>query len=320
MIDYPIAKYLELSDYKAPKDVNSIYIRMPDNKRLRLMYWKNNNFKKNNNGTILLQQGHNEFIEKYFETIQEFLNRGFNVVSFDWRGQGLSDKMINNEHKQYVEDFNIHEADLKFIIKEFIDKNFEKPLIGVGHSMGGCILLSFIKQNVNTFDKCILSAPMLGFNNEKLLLPLISLINTFRSKKSYLIGSKPSMGKETPYIDNDLTSDEFRYKRTQKLVRKQPNIRLWGVTNGWAKSAKKALMTIRKIGWAESILTKILIINSLDDRVVSSDKIIEMSKRLKNSKIINFKSCEHEILMEKDEHRKRFWLYFDKFINDLPFD
>ena len=314
MIDYPIAKYLELSDYKAPKDVNSIYIRMPDNKRLRLMYWKNNNFKKNSNGTILLQQGHNEFIEKYFETIQEFLNRGFNVVSFDWRGQGLSDKMINNEHKQYVEDFNIHEADLKFIIKEFIDKNFEKPLIGVGHSMGGCILLSFIKQNVNTFDKCILSAPMLGFNNEKLLLPLISLINTFRSKKSYLIGSKPSMGKETPYIDNDLTSDEFRYKRTQKLVRKKPNIRLWGVTNGWFRSVKNKLIEMRKEGWAESIETNILFLNNINDRVVSSDHINAMHNRLPNSELKEFEQTEHEIFMEKDKYRESMWDNIDNFL------
>ena len=161
---------------------------------------------------------------------------------------------------------------------------------------------------------------MLGFKNEFFLMPLISIANIFFSKYSFLLGSKPNMGQETPFEQNDLTSERKRYLRTQKLVRQKKDIRLWGITNGWAKSAKKALMIIRKIGWAESIPTKILIINSLGDRVVSSDRIIEMSKRLKNAKIINFKSCEHEILMEKDEHRKRFWLYFDKFINDLPFD
>jgi len=318
MIDYPIAKYLELSDYKAPKDVNSIYIRMPDNKRLRLMYWKNNNFKKNNNGTILLQQGHNEFIEKYFETIQEFLNRGFNVVSFDWRGQGLSDKMINNEHKQYVEDFNIHEADLKFIIKEFIDKNFEKPLIGIGHSMGGCIILSFLKKNTQIFEKVILSAPMLGFNNEKFLLPLITLINKFSSDKNYLIGSRPNMGKETPFNNNDLTSDKFRYKRTQALVRKLPVIRLWGVTNGWFRAVKNKLFEIRKKGWAENIKTKILFINNINDRVVSSKHINIMNDRLPNSRVKEFYKTEHEIFMEKDKHRNLMWNEIDNFIkNDL---
>ena len=40
-----------------------------------------------------------------------------------------------------------------------------------------------------------------------------------------------------------------------------------------------------------------------------------MAKRLKNSKIINFENCEHEVFMEKDKHRKKFWDEFDKFIN-----
>ena len=47
-------------------------------------------------GTIILQQGHNEFIEKYYETIQEFIDRGYSVICFDWRGQGMSERMIND--------------------------------------------------------------------------------------------------------------------------------------------------------------------------------------------------------------------------------
>ena len=47
-------------------------------------------------------------LEKYFETIQELLDRGFNVICFDWRGQGLSDRMIIDTSKQYIEDFKIH--------------------------------------------------------------------------------------------------------------------------------------------------------------------------------------------------------------------
>ena len=48
---------------------------------------------------------------------------------------------------------------------------------------------------------------------------------------------------------------------------------------------------------------KILILNSLKDRVVYSKKIIEMSERIKNSKLVKFDNCEHEIFMEKDIYR-----------------
>ena len=58
--------------------------------------------KEKSTGTVLLQQGHNEFIEKYLETIQEFIDRGYSVVCFDWRGQGMSERMIDDIHKSFI--------------------------------------------------------------------------------------------------------------------------------------------------------------------------------------------------------------------------
>ena len=314
MIEYQTAPFLELDNYKTPKGIKTIYLPMIDGKKIRIAYWHNLFKEQNSKGTILLQQGHNEFIEKYYETIQEFLDRNFSVVCFDWRGQGMSDKMIDDSKKQFIEDFNIHEEDLKFIIKQFIAKTLPYPIIGVGHSMGGCILLSSLKKNENIFQKLILSAPMLGFKNEKFLMPFISLTSLLQNKEKYMIGSKPNMGKETPFKENDLTNDESRYLRTQRLVRMKPEIRLWGITNAWSKAVKKRLLYIREKDWAENIETDILFINSLDDEVVSSNHIIDTSKRLKNSKLINFEACKHEIFMEKDQYRKIMWNEIDVFL------
>ena len=41
-------------------------------------------------GTVVLSGGRSEPIEKYFETIRDFMARGFVVLAHDWRGQGLS--------------------------------------------------------------------------------------------------------------------------------------------------------------------------------------------------------------------------------------
>ena len=131
MIDYQKAPYLELEDYKAPLGVNSIYVPMKDEKRIRILIWENKLSKIKIKGTILLQQGHNEFIEKYYETIQEFLDRGFCVICFDWRGQGISDRMIKDKRKQYLNDFKIYDSDLSFIIRNIIKPNLPEPLIGI---------------------------------------------------------------------------------------------------------------------------------------------------------------------------------------------
>ena len=307
------APYLELDNFKAPNGINSYFVKMDDGVKIRVCHWLNNS--KNCKGTILLQQGHNEFIEKYFETIQEFINRNYSVISFDWRGQGMSDHQIKDIHKAFIKDFKRHDLDLKYILEEIIEENFPKPLIGIGHSMGGCLMLSAFHDHEKKFDLGVLSAPMLGFKNEKFLKIASSLLNFLKKDTDYLIGSKPNMGIETPFELNDLTTDKKRYKRTQKLVRLKPNIRLWGVTNSFAKAVNKRFKIIRKENWAEEINTNILIINSLNDRVVCSKKTIEMTKRLKNSKLVNFDGCEHEVLMEGNEHREKFWREFDKFIN-----
>jgi len=315
MLNYIKAPYLELKNYHAPIGIQSYYIPMKDGINIRLCCWINDSEGKSSRGTILLQQGYNEFIEKYFEVIGEFLKRGFSVISFDWRGQGMSEKMLENKNKAFIQDFSLHDSDLENIMKDIIEPLFPRPYIGVGHSMGGCLMLSALYKHPDFFDKAILSAPMLGFKNEILLMPVIAILSLFSKNDSYLLVSKPNMGKETPFEDNDVTTDKFRYERTQRLVRKSPNLRLWGVTISWAKAAKNRLKSMRAKNWAEKIKTKVLIINNLNDQVVDPDKINIMSKRLLESSIIEFNSTKHEIFMEKDIYRRELWKGIDNYLN-----
>ena len=307
------APYLELDDYKAPKGINSYFVKMDDGIRLRVCHWICELEKIK--GTILLQQGHNEFIEKYYETIQEFLDRGYSVVSFDWRGQGMSDHQLKDIHKAFITSFKRHDRDMRCILQKIVISNFPKPLIGIGHSMGGCIMLSALYEHPDKFSKGILSAPIKKLKNERFLRTASSLMNIFKKDTDYILGSKPNMGKEIPFEENDLTTDKDRYKRILQLVRKKPDIRLWGVTNGFAKAVNKQFKVIRQKSWVESIKPKVLIINNTQDRVVSAQKTNEIHKRLPNSEMITFDTTEHEIFMEKDIHRKRLWNSIDQFIN-----
>tara|TARA_B100001540_G_C15816351_1_gene647703 strand:- start:727 stop:1686 length:960 start_codon:yes stop_codon:yes gene_type:complete len=317
MKDYQIATYLELKDYKAPKNLNCIFLPMQDGKKIRLIYWKKNNEQNKSRGTVLLQQGHNEFIEKYFETIQELLDRNFDVICFDWRGQGMSDRMLVDENKQFIHSFTIHESDLNYIYQEIIQKYFPEPLIGIGHSMGGCILFNSLLENKINYKGMILSAPMLGFRGERILSWFIKFIDLFFNDTSYFIFSKPNMGLETEFKDNELTSDLDRYSRTLRLVRKQPSIRLWGVTNAWAKAAMEAIKEIRSKINKNNVKTNVLVLNNLEDKVVNPSEINKIFNKLKDSKVIEFKETKHEIFMEKDKHRKIMWKEIDNYFHKL---
>ena len=61
---------------------------------------------RRSNGTVCLLQGRAEYIEKYFEVVRELKNRGFAVVTFDWRWQGLSGRVLADRQKGYVENFS----------------------------------------------------------------------------------------------------------------------------------------------------------------------------------------------------------------------
>ena len=313
---YEKAPLIETKDFRAPKNGNLFFYSTLDKKKIRVGVWYPKNFEEtlSARGTILLQQGHNEFIEKYFEVIQEFLNREFIIICFDWRGQGMSDRMIDNENKAYIKSFNLHDNDLNEIVSKIIEPYLPKPLIGIGHSMGGCLMLSGFYNHKDKFDFGILSAPMLGFKNEKFLKSVSSIMNILAKDTDYLIGSKPNMGVETPFEENDLTTDIFRYKRTQSLVRNHPTLRLWGVTNAFAKAINERFKIIRQKGWVEKISTKILVLNNTKDRVVDANKIRSTTTRLPNKKIITFSNTEHEIFMEKDEFRKEMWGEIDTFL------
>src|ERR1700758_3643578 len=63
-------------------------------------------------GVCVLLNGQTEFIEKYFEVIDELRGRGFSVATMDWRGQGDSSRLTQDSRKSFVGDFSEYDDDL----------------------------------------------------------------------------------------------------------------------------------------------------------------------------------------------------------------
>ncbi len=76
-----------------PDNVVSGTLKTRDGVSLRFARWAPPPGRK---GTVCLFQGRAEYIEKYFETVRDLRSRGFAVATFDWRGQGMSDRALRN--------------------------------------------------------------------------------------------------------------------------------------------------------------------------------------------------------------------------------
>ena len=69
----PKAPLIDIDSFNCPSGGDSFFYKTSDGVNLRIAIWNETSSK----GTILLQSGRTEFIEKYYEVIQEFVNRGF---------------------------------------------------------------------------------------------------------------------------------------------------------------------------------------------------------------------------------------------------
>jgi lysophospholipase len=110
-----------------------------------------------------------------------------------------------------------------------------------------------------------------------------------------------------------VTSDERRFDSTQALLRKNPELRLAGPTWGFIEAAYRSISMVNAPGFPEAISTPVLIVGAGRDRIVLTDAERAFARRLPHGEYLEIAESEHEILMEQDAIRARFWTAFDAF-------
>ena len=262
--------------------------------------------------------GQTEFIEKYTEVIGELGARGFTVATFDWRGQGGSARALADPLKAHVRDFAEYDDDLRSFLEHIVAPLSPKPPIALAHSMGGHILLRTLHDRPGAFAAAAFSAPMLAISTRGYPAPLARLVtalyNLFGQGGAFAWG----MAERDPFLvtfDTQLvTSDRARYQRTQEFLKLNPSIRLAGPTWGWLMAATSSMAREMSPGFAEAIKTPLLICGAGRDRIVRVEAERDFARRAPHCTYLELEDSEHEILMENDAIRARFWSAFDGFM------
>jgi lysophospholipase len=273
---------------------------------------------KSPRGVCVLLHGQTEFIEKYLEAIGELQSRGFTVATLDWPGQGGSYRMQPNALKAHIENFSAYDIALWAFMDEVVKPLTDKPPVILAHSMGGHIALRAMHDRPNAFKCAVLSAPML----RALTRGYPRWAARFASWFENVIGAKNDwvwgMDQRDPHLvtfDTQLvTTDRARFQRTQDFVLAHPDLRLAGPTWGWLEQAYRSMGTMMAPGYAEAIATPVLICAAGHDRIVDVTAEHEFVKRLPHGELFDMPDAEHEILMESDPIRARFWNAFDGFV------
>jgi lysophospholipase len=268
-------------------------------------------------GTVCIFQGRGEWIEKYFETVRDLRARGFAVATFDWRGQGLSERRLGDRYKGYVRDFSEYDTDLESFVREIVLPDCPPPLFALGHSTGATVLIRAAYRGRRWFDRMVLTAPLIGLTGTG-AAPTASVIARFLRLTGfgamYVPGAAAAIAETRPFVGNILTSDPVRYARNAAVLEAEPTLALGRPTVAWVDAAFRAMRAFRDPGYAARIRQPIVIVSASLDVVVSNAAIEQFANQLSTGSHLVVPGAKHEILMEQDRFRSQFWAAFDAFV------
>jgi lysophospholipase len=286
-----------------------------DNYSLRYGIWRSD--KAASRGTVILLNGRTEFMEKYAETISELQQRGFDVYSFDWRGQGLSSRMLSNRHKGFVKTYDDYISDLAVFVDEIVKPQAVSPLIIVAHSMGGHIAMRYLQKQQGVIERAVLLSPMINILTSPFPRWFARGIARMAGKagwdQEYAISSGDYSPEDEKFEGNLLTSDPVRFLDEKRAIKKNPDLALGGVTYRWLSATFASIDVLAAPGFGKEITIPILMVSAGSDKIVSLEAQKSICARLQQCRSKVILEARHEILKETDVVRSIFWDEFDKF-------
>jgi lysophospholipase len=311
-------KLVSIPANPVPENFVTGMLKTPDGIALRFARWAPPPGRK---GTVCVFGGRTEFIEKYFEMVRDLRSRGFAVATLDWRGQGLSQRLLSDPHKGHINDFSEYDTDLATFMNDVVLPDCPPPLFAIAHSMGGTVLLRAAYRGLRWFDRIVLTAPMIKLAH----LPVFGYAQRIARMlrlgglgSAYIPGGDSSVLALKPCAGNPVTSDPVRYARSAAVIEAEPALGLAAPTIGWANAAFKAMGSFAQLSYPAQIRQPILIVAAGRDELVSTPAIEEFAIHLRAGSHVAIAGAMHEILMEQEYYRGQFWAAYDAFVPGSP--
>jgi lysophospholipase len=303
-------------DNPIPGEPVVMNVAAEDGMQLRVARWKPA-LRGPSRGTVCILQGRAEFIEKYFETVQDLRQRGFAVVAFDWRGQGLSGREVRNARKGHVRSFSDYRLDLDAVRDKVLIPHMPRPHFALAHSMGAAFALAEAAEGRLPFERLVALAPMVALSmvrQPRLVERIAFILHLFGFGRSFVPGGDETSIATKPFAGNRLTSDPLRYARNAAAAYAVGPGAVGEPTVSWLRSAFKLMRKLTDPRLPLRIRLPTLVLAAGLDPVCDTAATERLAARMKAGHAIVFPGARHEVLMERDAVRDLFWAAFDAFI------
>ncbi len=283
-------------------EMRAEWLRTSDGVRIRVGHAEAADSK----GTVFILPGRTEYIEKYGRTAKDLVRAGFDVVSLDWRGQGMSDRLGADPMVGHVGRFVDFQKDWA-AVRSFAGKtDLPKPWHMIAHSMGGCIGLRAL-INGSDMASVMFSGPMWGIDMAPYLRPVawtlprlaMAIGQGHRIAPGTSIKSYPA---SEPFENNLLTSDPEMFGYMRHHVEAEPQFGLGGPSCAWLLSALQECAALARM--PSPALPALCFVGS-NERIVDTRAIRDRMTHWKGGKLLLVDGAEHEVLMEKPNIRRQ---------------
>lgn len=252
---------------------------------------------------LFILQGWTEAARKYAEFIYDVYQQKISVVAFDWRGQGRSGRPLEDTQITYVQDYQQYVSDLKAVLAKLQDRFADRQKVALAHSMGANILSVYLTENPDTFDRVILSSPMLDIKTDPFPEWFAWIVSRSMEwmgfGENYIFGHGPFTG----YYDNMVTTSDKRYRMWLEYKRRDQSIVVNGASFSWLRSSLEATWFMKE--HANRLTMPILMLQAGKDLFVDTDGQDKVCKEAKLCLKMVFPQAKHEILNETDRIRNK---------------
>lgn len=309
------AELFETEGNPVPEGIAADYLELADGKRMRYALLAPTG--RPLQGTVLILHGRNECIEKYFETMRDLSGRGFASATFDWIGQGGSDRLLADAMRGHVTNFERYVSDLNAFFENVVLPDCRGPYYILAHSTGSLVALLASPGLTNRVRRMVLCAPLLGLTDQPLGQNQIRRLSGFLTMiglgSMYMSGG-PRPRETMPFEGNKLTTDPVRYRRNSMLYEQRRELALGGPTARWVHASCVAGEKVQHPDFKAKIQVPTLIVAAGADRIVNNGMIERFIIGMRATALVTIDGARHEILQEADRYREQFWAAFDAFV------
>ncbi len=280
--------------------------------RLRLGFWQP---ARPARGTVFVSPGRSEPIEKYYDLVGDLLERDFCVVVHDWRGQGLSARLLPDRLKCHARTADEFLDDYQRLLDSFEDRA-PKPWVMLAHSMGAALNLATLIKGEPRITGALFTNPMLRVKTGKHALWAVNFQTNWQVNHGRGTDYVPELF-DDPFehtFENDaLTHDQTRYETWREQLFACPHLAVGTPTWGWLSFALKLgeglLKDKNKV--AKKLKTPMTFVCSGDDHIVHKSSSKMFVRKLGKAQYVEIPGAEHEILIEAEEYRREALKEFD---------